>query len=96
MRIFIGLFLMSSFGFSNFDAGFDAYHQKNFPLAIEKWSNSCDSGDSRACNVLALMYDNGEFVPKDKSKAKQYYHKACALGDSIGCTFYEKLNTQGH
>ena len=80
---------------ANFDAGFEAYHQKDYPTAIKVWETSCEDGDSRACNVLALMYDNGEYVLQNRATAKTYYKKACDQGDRVGCKFYERIKAQG-
>ncbi|MGX3010086.1 Sel1 repeat protein [Helicobacter sp. 23-1044] len=41
------------------------------------------------------MYGNGEGVPKNLSKAKEYFGKACDFGEQVGCDYYKKLNERG-
>lgn len=47
------------------------------------FSKACASNISDACNEIAIMYELGEVVPKDLSKAEFFYLKAINLGLSI-------------
>ena len=47
------------------------------------YSKACESNISDACNEIAIMYELGEVVSKDLSKAVFFYKKAIDLGLSI-------------
>ncbi len=81
---------------SDFDKAFHAYNKKEFSKAIDLWQRSCDEGEYRSCNILALMYDNGENVVQNRTKAKKMYRKACMGGDTVGCKFYQRLEQMGY
>ena len=46
---------------------------------------ACDSGNMRACFNLGIMYEYGNGVEKDFSKAAELFKKACDGGDMNGC-----------
>ena len=82
--------------FASFEKGFEAYHAKDYSQAIALWSDACEAKDSASCMLLAFMHDNGKGVKEDKKKAKLYYQKACTLHDSVGCDFFQKLQSMGY
>ena len=45
-----------------------------------------------ACNSLGVQYENGQGVRQNRSIAKQYFGKACDLGDQLGCNNYKEYN----
>jgi hypothetical protein len=81
---------------ANFEKGFEFYNKKLYDQALSQWQSACEISDTRACNVLALMYSNGEYVKQDNSVAKQYYKKACDGGDEVGCRFFRRLEGLGY
>ena len=58
------------------------------------YKKACDGGDVKGCFNLGTLYEKGEGVEKDFSKAIQLYKKACDGGVANGCAnlgvFYEK------
>lgn len=46
---------------------------------------SCDDGDSGACDELGLRLHNGTGVRKDDKAAAAMHQRACDGGDAIGC-----------
>lgn len=96
IRSLLWLFVLSTLVFGDFAKGFKYYNAKNYQSAVNEWIVACTKNDVKACNVLALMYDNGEFVRENKKKAKSYYKKACEGGDKVGCKFYKKLQNLGY
>jgi len=50
------------------------------------YQQACDDGDLIACNVFGLMYELGEGVPQDLSRAAGLYQRACEGGELVGCT----------
>jgi len=55
-------------------------------------TEACDGGDALECYVLGKMYEEGKGVKKSYSKAKEFYGKACDVGDAFGCEAYARLN----
>lgn len=62
---------------------------KYFEILCHKW-NYADG-----CFFLGLSYVEGQGVRKNLSTAKQYYGKACDLGQQAGCDSYKLLHNQG-
>ena len=65
--------------------------------AVELWSEAAGLGCSAALYHLALSYDNGEGVQKDKAKATEFYKKAAMQGHvesrhNLGCDEGDKGN----
>ncbi|HAR80453.1 MAG TPA: Sel1 repeat protein [Succinivibrionaceae bacterium] len=48
------------------------------------------------CKNLADLYYNGWGTRQNYSTAKEYYGKACDLGNQEGCDNYARLNKQGY
>lgn len=60
---------------------------------IKKLENSADSKMAKYANYgLGLMYLYGNGVAKDINVAKKYFSKACDMGQSRGCSMYNKIN----
>ena len=52
----------------------------------------CNAKDAHSCVAAGMMYQNGNSgLPADKEKAKAYFAKACAMGDSSGCTMQKQV-----
>ena len=61
-------------------AGQDAEGQE-----AERLRLSCDDGNATACNDLGLLYQNGEGVTQDYTRAASLYEIACNGGYAKGC-----------
>ncbi|WP_406040568.1 hypothetical protein [Succinimonas sp.] len=48
------------------------------------------------CYSLGFLYDNGQGVRQNFQTAKEYYGKACDLGDQDCCDKYRELNEKGY
>lgn len=59
---------------------------KYFEILCHKWN------DAVGCFFLGLSYVEGQGVRKNLSTAKQYYGKACDLGNQAGCDSYKLLH----
>jgi len=58
--------------------------------SLEDYVRVCEtSGDDvlagAGCFMVGTVYDNGEGVKQDKTKAREYYTKACELESATGC-----------
>lgn len=62
---------------------------KYFEILCHKWN------DADGCFFLGLSYVKGQGVRQNLSIAKQYYGKACDLGNQAGCDSYKILHNQG-
>jgi TPR repeat protein len=66
---------------ADYQAGMDAYNRGNFATALREWQPLAEQGDARAQFSFGLLYENGDGVPRDYTKARQWYEKAAAQGD---------------
>ena len=48
---------------------------------LQAWHTQATQGDALAQHLLGSLYLNGEVVPQDYAKARQWYEKAAAQGD---------------
>lgn len=56
------------------------------PEEIQRMENDCNNKSlAVACSGVFLAYEQGESVPQDKFKAKEYLEKACRFGSEIAC-----------
>jgi TPR repeat protein len=67
---------------ADFQAGMDAYNRGDFKTALREWQPLTEQGDARAQFYFGLLYENGDGVPLDYAKARQWYEKAAAQGDA--------------
>ena len=67
---------------ADYQAGMDAYNRGNFSTALREWQPLAEQGDARAQFSFGLLYENGDGVPRDYAKARQWYAKAAAQGDA--------------
>ena len=62
---------------------------------MELYQKACDVNSALGCSNLGVMYENGDGVRQDKSKALNLYWKACDLKHQRGCENYAKLKNNG-
>lgn len=67
---------------ADFQAGMEAYNRGDFKTALREWQPLAEQGDARAQFSFGLLYENGDGVPRDYTKARQWYEKAAAQGDA--------------
>lgn len=75
------------------------YIGENKYKAAQIFQLVCDAGErgslfspsGYACYYLGIMTEKGEGIPKNKSKAKELYNKACGLEVDLGCEFARDL-----
>src|SRR2546430_2770568 len=56
---------VAPFAFSDFEAGWRAYQQDDYPKALSEWQPLAEKGDAHAQAWLGDMYRLGQGVPKD-------------------------------
>jgi len=78
-----------------FDRALDLYQGSQFVAAAEVARPTCESGDVRGCNVLAVLYENGKGVGADPAQAVALYRKACDGGYAPGCSNLGFMYTEG-
>lgn len=67
---------------AEFQVGMDAYNRGDFKTALREWQPMAEQGDARAQFYFGLLYENGDGVPLDYAKARQWYEKAAVQGDA--------------
>lgn len=67
---------------ADFQSGMEAYNRGDFKIALREWQPLAEQGDARAQFYFGLLYENGDGVPLDYTKARQWYEKAALQGDA--------------
>jgi TPR repeat protein len=65
---------------ADFQAGLEAYYRGDYAAALREWRPLAEAGNAEAQFHLALMYRNGEGVPKDDREAARWYRRAAEQG----------------
>ncbi|PSM53064.1 Sel1 domain-containing protein [Campylobacter blaseri] len=55
--------------------------------AFDVFQRACDNNSSYSCLNLAMMYEYGEYVEKNITKATKLFSKSCKLGDKQACYY---------
>lgn len=68
--------IFPSLALADFDAGMQAYNQKDYARAYQEWTISADEGDYRANHWLGVLYQSGTGVGVDYTRALEHYEFA--------------------
>ena len=64
---------------------------KFYGTYIEDINTSCKLDNPQACGLYAYYF---AFIEKDYNRAKEYYDKACSLGDTYSCYYQTAISAQ--
>ena len=64
----------------DFQAGMEAYSQRDYKTALDKWRPLAEDGNSSAQVNLGVMYYEGLGVPRDYEEALKWYKMAALKG----------------
>lgn len=78
-----------------FDEAQKVFSQKDYPKALELFTQACNEKDGAACRELGYMYDHAWGTPKDSVKAVGFYEKACRAKDGKGCMYLGYMYENG-
>lgn len=67
---------------ADFKTAMEAYTRGDFAIALREWRPLAEQGDASAQFYLGLSYENGDGVPRDYTKARQWYEKSAAQGEA--------------
>jgi TPR repeat protein len=67
---------------ADFKTAMEAYNRGDFATALREWRPLAEQGDASAQFYLGLSYENGDGVPRDYTKARQWYEKSAAQGEA--------------
>ena len=74
-------FSLISFGIhAGLEEGILAYQSQKYAIALEEFSYLADEGNASALFYVGKIYNDGEGVSQDKSRALSFFQKAAALG----------------
>ena len=79
----------------DFEDGVVAADNKNYVKAAKLWQKEADKGNVAAQYNLGIMYASGRGVKQNKSKAKEFFGKACDKKYVDGCMYYGTLKQEG-
>lgn len=62
------------------DAGYEAYQRGDYAGALREWRSDAEDGSAEAQYNLAVLYDLGQGVERDKAQAARWYREAALRG----------------
>jgi TPR repeat protein len=65
--------------------GMDAMKQKDFDVAAPLLERACELRVALGCLAMGNFHTTGSGVERDPDAARDYYRKACSLGERVGC-----------
>ncbi len=68
-----------------FDLGVESYKAKDYIQAEKYFEKACDLKYGGGCFRLGVLYEYGQGVEKNLTKAAYFYSKACKLGSQEAC-----------
>ncbi|GAA7163858.1 hypothetical protein HpBGD52_06330 [Helicobacter pylori] len=68
-----------------------SYDKQDFFKARKYFEKACDLKYGGGCGALGMLYEYGQGVEKDLTKATQFYSKACKLGLQKACEILKEL-----
>ncbi len=74
-----------------FDLGMLSYDKQDFSKARRYFEKACDLKESFGCGALGMLYEFGQGVEKNLTKAAYFYSKACKLGFQKTCEILKEL-----
>jgi len=78
----LSLVCLAVTAWAGYQAGMDAYGRGDYATALRELRPLAEQGDPAAQFYLGLLYENGDGVPRDFVKARQWYEKAAAQGEA--------------
>lgn len=67
----------------------------NVPKARYLLEQSCQKGESLACDILGVLTSKGLFVAQNQKESLGFFQKSCKSEDSIGCALLAKYYQNG-
>jgi hypothetical protein len=61
------------------------WNQRRYSEAMPLFNQACSGGKTNSCYYLGLMYDFGQGVAQDASRATGFYSKSCNAGNGAAC-----------
>jgi uncharacterized protein len=74
-----------------FDQGRDFYNSGNYSAAFAELQKSCDTGNFDGCDFIGALYEYGQGVVQNPSRAVQFFEKACDMGSTDGCARFASM-----
>jgi hypothetical protein len=68
-----------------------AREAKDYGRAVELAREVCNDEDASGCNILGVLYANGEGVPSDVARAAAFFDRGCKADDEGACENQKKL-----
>src|SRR5262249_39963034 len=72
-----------------------SHDQDQRKIAAGVWQKACTEGGVGACANLAMAYDDGEGVKRDRKRAYAMAREACDSGSAPGCVVVASMLSDG-
>ncbi|GAA8838551.1 hypothetical protein HpRN165_02390 [Helicobacter pylori] len=74
-----------------FDLGVKSSEAKDYIQAKKYFEKACGLNNGGGCGALGVLYEDGQGVEKNLTKAAYFYSKACKLGNQKACEVLKEL-----
>ncbi len=74
-----------------FDLGVKSIEAKDYIQAKKYFEKACGLNNGGGCATLGMLYEFGQGVEKNLTKAAYFYSKACKLGFQKTCEILKEL-----
>jgi TIR domain/Sel1 repeat len=71
------------------------YNRKDYVAAAPLFEQACNLGESKGCNAIGLLFENGEGVSRDIQKSAALYQKGCTGGNAAACSNLSRFYQNG-
>jgi hypothetical protein len=71
------------------------YNRKDYAAAAPLFEQACNLGETKGCNAIGLLYENGDGVSKDTQKSAALYQKGCTGGNAAACSNLSRFYQNG-
>ncbi|UOR71686.1 sel1 repeat family protein [Helicobacter pylori] len=71
--------------------GMLSYDKQDFSKARKYFERACGLNNGGGCGALEALYNDGEGVEKNLTRATQFYSKACKLEFQLACEMLKEL-----
>ena len=78
----------------DYEAGMDAYSQRDYVVAYRMWQPLAKQGDVNA-QFMRLLYIDGEGVPLDEAEATHWFRKVAEQGDASAQLYLSDMYADG-
>jgi hypothetical protein len=83
IALVLSIICLAAPAWADYEAGLGAYERGDYATALREWRPLAEQGIADAQFNLGQLYANGQGVPQDYVRARQWYEKAAVQGEVL-------------